>query len=417
MTFSIFTPVHPTSVPFLLDAWDSLMRQTYTDWEWVIVPNGGVELPPAVLTDSRIRVVPATDTLVGVGALKRFACAQSRGDVLVELDADDLLMPTALFELAVVFKKPEIVFAYSNDASFDSVTWHSEGYSACFGWITRDIEWQGHALKELVAWDPSAHMMRMVYWAPDHVRAWRRSAYEAIGGHDASLIVGDDHDLCCRTYLHAGMAGMAHIDQCLYLYRVHAANSVKTFNAQIQEQTLRNYLRYSRELAVRWARDHQLRCLDLGGRFNAWSGFETVDLQDAAVVTDLNGPWPFDDSSVGVIHASHVFEHLKDSIHTMNEAFRVLAPGGFLFIDVPSTDGRGAFQDPTHVSFWNENSIRYYTNEQYAQFIRPAFTGRFQNLRTVTYDPFKDPTVPVVQADLVALKPPYSLRPVGEVLI
>ena len=28
----------------------------------------------------------------------------------------------------------------------------------------------------------------------------------------------------------------------------------------------------------------------------------------------------------------------------------------------PSTDGRGAYQDPTHVAFYNENSFWYYTN-------------------------------------------------------
>ena len=35
----------------------------------------------------------------------------------------------------------------------------------------------------------------------------------------------------------------------------------------------------------------------------------------------------------------------------------------------PSTDGRGAFQDPTHVSFWNSNSFWYYTRPEQAQFI------------------------------------------------
>ena len=30
----------------------------------------------------------------------------------------------------------------------------------------------------------------------------------------------------------------------------------------------------------------------------------------------------------------------------------------------PSTDGRGAFQDPTHVSFYNENSFWYFTDRR-----------------------------------------------------
>ncbi len=62
-------------------------------------------------------------------------------------------------------------------------------------------------------------------------------------------------------------------------------------------------------------------------------------------------------------------EHLKDPIQTMKELYRCLAPNGWVLINVPSTDGRGAFQDPTHVTFWNSNSFWYYTKAQQAQFI------------------------------------------------
>ncbi len=41
----------------------------------------------------------------------------------------------------------------------------------------------------------------------------------------------------------------------------------------------------------------------------------------------------------------------------MNEIWRICKPGATLDILVPSTDGRGAFQDPTHVSFWNINYV------------------------------------------------------------
>jgi hypothetical protein len=66
----------------------------------------------------------------------------------------------------------------------------------------------------------------------------------------------------------------------------------------------------------------------------------------------------------------------------MKELYRVLAPGGYALIQVPSTDGRGAFQDPTHVSFWNENSFLYYTNRDWAQYIDTPV--RFQAMRLFT---------------------------------
>jgi hypothetical protein len=90
----------------------------------------------------------------------------------------------------------------------------------------------------------------------------------------------------------------------------------------------------------------------------------------------------------------------------MAEIHRVLAPGGWAFIEVPSTDGRGAFQDPTHVSYWNENCFLYYTNSYLANFIDNT-TIRFQEYRRETYFPndwMKSINTCVTSAWLVAIK-------------
>jgi O-antigen biosynthesis protein len=110
-----------------------------------------------------------------------------------------------------------------------------------------------------------------------------------------------------------------------------------------------------------------------------------VDRRDADINTDLNERWPFEDNSVGCARAFDVFEHLRDPIHTMMELHRVLAPGGNAIIQVPSTDGRGAFQDPTHVSFWNENSFLYYTTAAKNKYIDCPV--RFQAVRCHTTEP------------------------------
>lgn len=81
------------------------------------------------------------------------------------------------------------------------------------------------------------------------------------------------------------------------------------------------------------------------------------------IVADLSVRWPFEDSSIDEVRASHIFEHLPVPLFTMNELFRVLKPGGTALIEVPSSNGPGAFQDPTHVSFWNLNSFLYYNRK------------------------------------------------------
>lgn len=422
---SVITPYHKPYEKYLMQAHACLKAQTHENWQWILVPNGKARVPEKLKEDKRVKVVRlahAENTPNKIGWLKRNACLQADGEIIFEFDADDILLPGALIEVQEAMNADrKKVFAYSNSAMFNEKTWESEFYTEYWGWRRRDFHYNGHKLNEMIGWPPSPHMMRFVYWAPNHLRAWRKQAYLDVGGHDESLFIGDDHDLCCRFFIRYGAEGFQHIDQCLYLYQTHDENACNVWNRQIQDQTMKNYLRYSRPMAVKWAIDEGLARIDLGGRFDKWPEFLSIDIQgDADISHDLNETWPLADNSVGVLRASHILEHLRDPIFTMNEAYRVLAPGGWFFIDVPSTEGRGAFQDPTHVSFWNENSFLYYTNKEFARFIKPAMKCRFQKSRIVTFFPSKeweDLKISVVQADLIALKSPYDKRPPGEVLI
>lgn len=107
--------------------------------------------------------------------------------------------------------------------------------------------------------------------------------------------------------------------------------------------------------------------LNLGCSDRLRPGYMNVDsfrphnADDSFILADLSKPWGMPDSSVEEIIADDIIEHLPDKILTMNEIHRVLVPGGKAHIFVPTTDGRGAWQDPTHVSYWNRNSFWYYT--------------------------------------------------------
>ncbi|MDB9488969.1 class I SAM-dependent methyltransferase [Dolichospermum circinale CS-534/05] len=106
--------------------------------------------------------------------------------------------------------------------------------------------------------------------------------------------------------------------------------------------------------------------VDLGCGTHKAEGFIGVDIiagDQVDVIANLNGHFPFPDNSVDFLKAHDIIEHLPDRIQTMNEIWRILKPDGIVDISVPSTDGRGAFQDPTHVSFWNINSFMYYCQE------------------------------------------------------
>lgn len=104
--------------------------------------------------------------------------------------------------------------------------------------------------------------------------------------------------------------------------------------------------------------------LNIGSCDRHFPGFVNVDIAPPAdQIADLNLQWPWGDSTVDEILAYDIIEHLVDKNHTMNEAWRVLKPGARFDIIVPTTDGRGAWQDPGHVSFWNRNSFFYYEHK------------------------------------------------------
>jgi len=157
-----------------------------------------------------------------------------------------------------------------------------------------------------------------------------------------------------------------------------------------------------------WADDQKLLKVNLGSGLHPVEGYINVDAYNPADVTaDPDDRWPFEDDSVGIFVASDIVEHLKDPIHTMNEAWRCLAHGGWFLISVPSTDGRGALQDPTHVSFWNENSFLYYTRAGLYQYIAHKANCKYQVVTLRTWFPSdwaQSYGIPYVQAHLRALK-------------
>ena len=373
MQVSIFTPTHDPR--WIRDAYESIRDQRFD--EWTILYNQGAQ--PVGFDDPRVKEHVAADLPPYVGALKRRAVELCSGDVLIELDHDDLLMPEAVAKVREAFEDEAVGFAYSNTIRVQMDGGKTERWSAAFGWQYRPAEYAGHQVDEVVGFDPTPASVSRIWFAPDHLRAFRRSSYDAAGGYNAEMRVLDDEDLMCRMYQ---LCEFKHIDEPLYVFRIHGGNTWLTHNGEIQENVWRLYDQYIEPMALSWAKRADLATLDLGGGIARAQGYTSVDLLDADVCCDLNERWPFEDGSVGVVRAFDVFEHLADPLHTMTELYRVLAPGGYAFIQVPSTDGRGAYQDPTHTSWWNQNSWLYYTDIRWAHYIGAPV--RFQAMRSYT---------------------------------
>jgi len=419
MKFSLITPEHdPANIPFLLELFKSIREQTYNNWEWVLFLNNGCtpsQIPDIIRNHNQVRIIHERENNEKIGAVKNMAFFHGVGDILVEVDHDDILIPTCLEELYNAFLDKSVGFVYSDNAVLHMKD-AFQPFSEQFGWTHKTFEWQGKNLISMDSFEPTSHSLSYIWYAPDHVRAWRKQIYHDIQGHNKTLSVCDDHDLMIRTYLYTKMV---RIPKVLYIYRITGNNTWLQRSEEIQKTTISLFNHYGRLLAERDADLRNLLKIDIGGGLNPYPGYKTVDIRENADwVADLNDGIPLPDNSVGVLNASHILEHLHDKHKIMKEIHRVLAPGGWAFIDVPSTDGRGAFQDPTHVSYWNENCFLYYTDSYLANFIDND-NIKFQQYRKETWFPnewMKSLNVCVTTAWLVAVKPNMPRLP-GELKI
>ncbi|HUK89446.1 MAG TPA: methyltransferase domain-containing protein, partial [Blastocatellia bacterium] len=111
------------------------------------------------------------------------------------------------------------------------------------------------------------------------------------------------------------------------------------------------------------------------------------------------------DNSAGVIRLDDVLHLVDQPVLLMKELHRVLSHGGFLLTSTPSTDGRGAWQDPGAKSYWNQNSFWYWTDPVHQR--RIGVSCPWQDVCTNTWFPsdwHREVNMPYVVAHMLALK-------------
>ena len=192
---SIFTACH--DITYLREAYESIKDQDFHEWV-VAYNNGGT---PLDFGDPRVKSHVLYRAPGKVGTLKAYCCQQATGDILLELDCDDMLLPTAIAEVKAAFADPTVGFVYSNCIHAMADLSPYPRFDESFGWRYRPVTFQGHKLDEYVSFPPTPESISRVWYGPDHLRAFRRSVYQKVGGHDRTLRVLDDSDLVIRMYL------------------------------------------------------------------------------------------------------------------------------------------------------------------------------------------------------------------------
>jgi glycosyltransferase involved in cell wall biosynthesis len=264
---SVFTAAHEIGAK-IETAHQSLLRQTYCAWEWVVVDDSATPDTARHVTQlaegaepDRIRLLRLDSHAASIGASKSVAGAACRGRFLVELDHDDELRPDALELIAATFMAhPDVDFLYSDWVDWEDrpgggvAATYPPGWGLGFGaYASEEIDGRRVpvALAPPLTWETLRHIVSI----PNHVRAWRSDFYRRLGGHDRELPIADDYQLVIRSFLDGTIA---RVPRPLYVqhHDVAGGNASRRRNPEIQRRVA--------EIAARYEQAIDRRCLSLG---------------------------------------------------------------------------------------------------------------------------------------------------------
>lgn len=205
---SVAVPAYRTPEKFLAQMIDSLLAQTYGNWE-LCIANGSPEdsamkkvLEEYTKKGSRIRVSELTENK-GIAGNTNAALEMAQGEFVGLLDHDDLLAPNALYE---------IVRALDEDRNLDAVYTDEDKVTT-----ELDEHFQPH-LKP----DFNLDLLRSNNYIC-HFFVVRRSIVQKVGGFCQEFDGAQDHDFIFRCIETAEKVG--HIPEILYHWRTHKAST------------------------------------------------------------------------------------------------------------------------------------------------------------------------------------------------
>ena len=205
---SIAVPAYQTPVEFLRQMIESLIVQTYSNWELCIVnASPDNEEMQKVLAeysagDSRVRFCNLKENL-GIAENTNRAFAMTKGEFVGLLDHDDLLAPNALYEIVKILQDhPQADALYTDE---DKVT------------TELDEHFQPH-LKS----DFNLDLLRSNNYIC-HFFVVRKSIVEKTGGFRKEFDGAQDYDFIFRCTENAGE--VLHVPEILYHWRTHKAST------------------------------------------------------------------------------------------------------------------------------------------------------------------------------------------------
>ena len=199
---SVVMPVY-NALPFLDDSIQSILTQTFTDFEFVILDDassdGSVErLREWANRDHRIRL-HQSDARLGLSGSSNAVVAKARASIVARMDADDIAHPDRLQrQWTIITKEPDV---------------------AVVGTLCDGIDAAGRVVRPRDRW----RLVRRSGFIPfPHGSAmFRREVFDRVGGYQETP-GGEDQKLFSKM---AGYGRVLTLPDVLYSYRYHANNA------------------------------------------------------------------------------------------------------------------------------------------------------------------------------------------------
>lgn len=257
---SVITPVH-NNERFLVPAVESILSQTFRNFEYLIVDDRSTDGSPDILRryaeqDDRVLLLRTEAPNSQSNALNT-ALRRARGEYVAILDADDLAHPQRLErQIEYLEAKPAV---------------------GALGTYVQQIDADGGAGSvlrfpitcELARWGilfatPVVHSSAMI----------RRSLLEDVGGYSMQWRYANDYSLCAALITRTGIACLPEV---LVSYRRHSNQTSSTYSKTQQGEV---WLLMYKMLAERLGLRAQLN--DIGALFR---GLRRMQLEDTGTLT------------------------------------------------------------------------------------------------------------------------------------
>ena len=191
---------------FFRDCHQSILSQTYDDWEVVILDDKSTDNSLQVIrdiigNDSRFKIYENAEN-AGVGVIKSKLIELATGDICGFVDPDDAILPKAIENAVAVFRKePNTVLTYSRFMRCDK--------------DLQPLE-PSKSTKQIVNGDHYFFNCPIVI---NHFVCFRKGVYFHTERINTKLRISEDQDLYLKMY---EKGNFKFINEINYLYRTHS---------------------------------------------------------------------------------------------------------------------------------------------------------------------------------------------------